>query len=68
MTDFPMIAGPRDSVAGWLGVRLVDIGAFSLAGLAIGAGAGAGFGGYSSSLRLFHIKSDLLGSFHQDDY
>jgi hypothetical protein len=60
MTDFPMIAGPRESVAEWLGAGLVDIGAFSLTWLVVGAGAEAGLGGYSSSLRLFHIKGDLL--------
>src|SRR5208337_2214721 len=68
MTDFPMIAGPRDSEAGWLGVGLLDIGMFSLAWLAVGAGAAAGLGGYSSSFRLFHIKDDLLRSFSADDY
>src|SRR5208337_107119 len=68
MTDFPMIAGPRDSEAGWLGVGLLDIGMFSLAWLAVGAGAAAGLGGYSSSFRLFHIKDDLLRSFTADDY
>src|ERR1700733_2255454 len=65
MTDFPMIAGPRESVAVWLGVGLVDTGTFSLAWLADGAGAEAGLGGYSSSLRLFHIKGDLLGSLYE---
>jgi hypothetical protein len=39
---------------------LLDMGTFSLAWLEAGAGAGAGLGGYSSSLRLFHIKGDLL--------
>src|SRR6202034_4435586 len=65
MTDFPMIAGPRESVAVWLGVGLVDTGTFSLAWLADGAGAEAGLGGYSSSLRLFHIKGALLGSLYE---
>src|ERR1700678_4119819 len=61
MTAFPMFAGPRDSVAEWLGVGLLDMGPVSLAWLEAGAGAGAGLGGYSSSLRLFHINGDLLG-------
>ena len=55
-----MIAGPRESEVEWLGVGLVDIGTFSLTWLAVDAGAEAGLGGYSSSLRLFHIKDHLL--------
>jgi hypothetical protein len=62
MTDFPMTAGPLESVGIWLGAGLVDIGGFSLIWLAGAGGAAGDFGGYSSSFRLFHIREDLLDS------
>jgi hypothetical protein len=60
MTDFPMMAGPLDSVGWWLGAGFVDIGAFSLIWLVGAAGVAGGFGGYSSSFRLFHIRKISL--------
>src|SRR5580658_9926400 len=60
MTDFPMIAGPLDSVGWWLGAGLVDIGTFSLIWLVGATGVAGDFGGYSSSFRLFHIRKVSL--------
>src|SRR5579884_1831671 len=57
VTDFPIIADPReDSGIEIPGVAVAGIaGLFSLLRLLAGAGAEFGFGVYSSSLRLFHI-------------
>jgi hypothetical protein len=56
MTDFPIMAGPRESVDEYCaGAGALDMTGLSLMGLAGAAGVAVDFGGYSSSFRLFHI-------------